>query len=407
MTTADMSTTEVARAAESTAETCPPNGGTVAAPRLEAGTPSEAEAAPTAPVPSLENVRRSQEAVEDAYLQATEAMRNGQLEDAAAQFRKILFAHPDHTRARANLGNCQFLLGDLANAEAAFRAALAEDANNHNALYGLASILIRQGNLDEAQELAARLAALLPDSAPALTLLGDATTTDPRPGTAIAAYRAALRIDDGYAPALTGLSRLMLKRSRLDEARDLAERATLSGAVSAEAFTCLADVLAAQGDLVAARNAYETSLRLEPGDAGVKVRLSLLARKAGDLRAALRHADDAWTDQSDNREAGNAVGAALAAMGERLAAREILTAIANGLSVPDWVRDVIERHRTVPMPDLVWSPHSPLQSQSADPVPALTVEEPELAGSADASDPATAADLETTTDNAEPDNQIG
>lgn len=366
MTTADMPTTEVARAAESSAKMCPPNGGTEAAPRLEAGTPSETDAAAMPPVPSLENARRSQEEVEDAYLQATEAMRNGQLEDAAAQLRKILFAHPDHTRARANLGNCQFLLGDLTNAEAAFRAALAEDADNHNALYGLASILIRRDDLDEAQGLAARLAALMPDSAPALTLLGDATTTDPRPGTAIAAYRAALRIDEGYAPALTGLSRLMLKRSRLDEARDLAERATLSGAISAAAFTCLADVLAAQGDLLSARNAYETSLRLEPGDAGVKVRLSLLARKAGDLRAALRHADDAWTDQSDNRDAGNAVGAALAAMGERLAAREILTAIANGRSVPDWVRDVIERHRTVPMPDLVWSPHATAASVQGD-----------------------------------------
>ncbi|NBN77699.1 tetratricopeptide repeat protein [Microvirga tunisiensis] len=312
-----------------------------------------------APVPSLENARRSQEEVEDAFRQATGLLRDGQLDEAAAQLRRILFAHPDHLRARANLGNCQFLLGDLANAEQSFEAVLADAPDNRNALYGLATIRLQQGDAGRAQELATRLAALTPDSAPALTLLADATADDPRPGTAIAAYRAALRQDETYLPALVGLSRLMLKRSRVDEALDLADRAARLGQGSSEAFTCLGDALMAAGNLMAAREAYEAALKRTRSGGAIAVRLSVLARKSGDHRAALRHADDAWSDRPDDREAGNAVGAALAALGERLAAREVLTAMVHGRPVQDWVRDIIERHRTVPMPDMVWSPHAP------------------------------------------------
>lgn len=360
------------------------------------------------PVPSLENARRSQEEVEDAFAQATTTMRAGQLEEAAAQFRKILFTHPDHGRARANLGNCQFLLGDLANAESSFRAVLTETPENHNALYGLASILIQQGNLEEAQGFAGRLCSLMPDSAPAQTLLGDAASADPRPGTAIAAYRAALRTDPAYAPALIGLSRLLLKRNRLDEARDLAERALAEDAQSVAAFVCLGDALAALGELSPAREAYDAALGLSPGDTDIKVRLSLLARKSGDLKAALRHADDAWTERADDKEAGNAIGAALAALGERLAAREVLTAMANGRPVPDWVRDVIEKHRTVPMPDLVWSPHAPVQSQSSQPaaIPTASAEVSDQANT-DVSQTADDRAVQRLAPDAEPDSQIG
>ena len=413
MTTADdtMSTpaTVAAAAAAARMDLSRP-AGSGDTPASDAGAPSLMP-----PVPSLENARRSQEEVEDAFAQATAAMRAGQLEEAAAQFRKILFTHPDHGRARANLGNCQFLLGDLVNAESSFRAVLTEVPENHNALYGLASILIQQGNLEDAQGFAGRLCSLMPDSAPAQTLLGDAASSDPRPGTAIAAYRAALRIDPAYAPALIGLSRLLLKRNRLDEARDLAERALAEDAQSVAAFVCLGDALAALGELSPAREAYDAALGLSPSDTDIKVRLSLLARKSGDLKAALRHADDAWTERADDREAGNAIGAALAALGERMAAREVLTAMANGRPVPDWVRDVIEKHRTVPMPDLVWSPHAPLQSPSVQPAAIPTAVDTAFAASSEDSDYATAEGPQTPNDSAdqqrvsgaEPDGQAG
>ncbi|ADZ70857.1 tetratricopeptide repeat protein [Polymorphum gilvum] len=293
---------------------------------------------------------RAPEDVDAAYRAATALLRSGRLDEAAALLRKIVFARPDHLRARANLGNCQLLLGDLANAEASFRAVLDAMPDNHNALYGLATILIRQGRPEAALEAAQRLVGLLPDNAPALTLLADACAGDPRPGTAIAAYRAALRLDPVYQPALLGLARALLRRQRLDEAKELAERAVGIGSGSTAAYAMLGDVLAAQDALGPARDAYEAALDRDPADPDVKVKLSTVARRAGDLKAALRHADDAWSERPDHRDAGNAVGAALAALGERTAARTVLTAVAAGQPAPDRIRDVIEALRAVALP---------------------------------------------------------
>lgn len=296
----------------------------------------------------------SASSIESAHRLARRLLREGQFEEAATHLRKIVFAEPANTRARASLGNCQLMTGDLANAEASFRAVLETDPKDQNALYGLATLLLRQDAYDEAGIHAAKLVEVLPDSAAALSLLAETGSQDARPGAAIANYRHALRFDPDYQPALLGLANLLLKRNRFDEARELAERAAQGGAGPVEALVVLGDVMSAQGELVGARRAYEAALGRDAQHHAARVKLSTLARRAGDIKMALRQADDAWTEAPDFREAGNAVGAALAALGERQAAREVLTSVANGRQAPDWVRHVIETHRKVDMPSVDW-----------------------------------------------------
>lgn len=296
----------------------------------------------------------SASSIESAHRLARRLLREGQFEEAATHLRKIVFAEPANTRARASLGNCQLMTGDLVNAEASFRAVLEIDAKDQNALYGLATLLLRRDAYDEAAIHAAKLVEVLPDSAPALSLLAETGSQDARPGAAIANYRHALRFDPDYQPALLGLANLLLKRHRFDEARELAERAAQGGAGPVEALVVLGNVMAAQGELVGARRAFEAALGRDAQHHAARVKLSSLARRAGDIKMALRQADDAWTEAPDFREAGNAVGAALAALGERQAAREVLTSVANGRQAPDWVRHVIETHRKVDMPSVDW-----------------------------------------------------
>ncbi|SUB00990.1 tetratricopeptide repeat protein [Pannonibacter phragmitetus] len=296
----------------------------------------------------------SASSIESAHRLARRLLREGQFEEAATHLRKIVFAEPANTRARASLGNCQLMTGDLVNAEASFRAVLEMDPKDQNALYGLATLLLRREAHDEAAIHAAKLVEVLPDSAAALSLLAETGSQDARPGAAIANYRHALRFDPDYQPALLGLANLLLKRHRFDEARELAERATQGGAGPVEALVVLGDVMAAQGEMVAARRAFEAALGRDAQHHAARVKLSSLARRAGDIKMALRQADDAWTEAPDFREAGNALGAALAALGERQAAREVLTSVANGRQAPDWVRHVIETHRKVDMPSVDW-----------------------------------------------------
>ncbi|WP_374628275.1 tetratricopeptide repeat protein [Pannonibacter indicus] len=333
--------------------------------RLKEGTATGSDTGGREPVPANTSSAGSQgdaaglgpisaSSIESAHRLARRLLREGQFEEAATHLRKIVFAEPANTRARASLGNCQLMTGDLVNAEASFRTVLETDPKDQNALYGLATLLLRCDAYDEAAIHAAKLVEVLPDSAAALSLLAETGSQDARPGAAIANYRHALRFDPDYQPALLGLANLLLKRHRFDEARELAERAAQGGAGPVEALVVLGDVMAAQGELVGARRAFEAALGRDAQHHAARVKLSSLARRAGDIKMALRQADDAWTEAPDFREAGNAVGAALAALGERQAAREVLTSVANGRQAPDWVRHVIETHRKVDMPSVDW-----------------------------------------------------
>jgi tetratricopeptide (TPR) repeat protein len=94
--------------------------------------------------------------------------------EAAAVYREGLSAHPESVRLRVNLGNAEASGGRGPEAEAAYRAALALDANDVDALNNLAWLLIRDpSRLAEAEELATRAAAGPgPEQAQALDTLG-------------------------------------------------------------------------------------------------------------------------------------------------------------------------------------------------------------------------------------------
>ncbi len=284
--------------------------------------------------------------VDATYRAATALLRSGELEDASSLLRKIVFNYPEHTRARANLGNCQLLLNDLANAEISFRAVLEAQPTNHNALYGLATIQIRLGHFTEAAQTAHKLLGLLPDNAPVLTLYADALASDPQPGQAIAAYNAALKLDGTYHPALVGYAKLLTRRKRFEEALDLALRATNIGTGSPDAYEVLGDVYWHTQNIEEAEHAYLAALDRAPENAPLKVKLSHIARRRGDFGLALRYADDAYCEDPENRDTGNALGNTLVAFGERVAARALLTATAAHQPMPDKVRSVIERLRT-------------------------------------------------------------
>ncbi|WP_417774113.1 tetratricopeptide repeat protein [Stappia sp.] len=274
------------------------------------------------------------------YRAGTALMRRGDLDDAVTLLRRVVFSRPDHAPARANLGNALLLLGRDEQAREAFIAVLKNDPDNRNALYGLATILIRLGRHAEAQKLSARLLAALPDSAAALTLDADArgSTGD---ASAVAQYRHALRLDPDYLPALKGLAGLLFHQGRTADAEAHVRHALRRAPADVETRALLGSILLAREDWPGALDALGSAHEHDPDNPEHLVNMSLACRRAGDVAGALAHARDAWQVDGGNKAAANALGAALAAAGAGIQAREVLMAGGKADHVPAGVwRDV-------------------------------------------------------------------
>ena len=142
--------------------------------------------------------------------------RSGRLDEAAARYRLILESHPDSVRAWVNLGNVTSGQGQEADAERAFRRALALAPEDPDALNNLAWLLLQRGSeLDEA-ELLARTAASRPgpDRALALDTLARIQGARGRCEDADATFGAALDLPD-LSPSM----RSELERGRQESGR--------------------------------------------------------------------------------------------------------------------------------------------------------------------------------------------
>ncbi|WP_417668505.1 tetratricopeptide repeat protein [Roseibium sp.] len=281
-----------------------------------------------------------------AFRTATALLREGHLDEAASQLRRIVFVDPDHIAARANLGNCQLLTGELENAAGNFEAVLKASPDNHNALFGLASVYLRQQKFGEARVPAERLLGLLPQSAPALTLFAQACARDPQSARAAAAYRQALSIDPAYYPALSGLAELSVRRKKFDEALDYVEQACRFAPSDAGLYRLKATALEGLGTLDAAETALEKALSFAGLDdrPAILTALSAICRKLGKPGEALIHAEEAWSRNPKSRELGNALGACLKALGKTQMAKAVLTAVARGDELPE---ELVENIRSL------------------------------------------------------------
>jgi hypothetical protein len=95
----------------------------------------------------------------DALRAAVALEEAGKYADAARAYRTILVQHPDSLLAWTNLGNAEMQLGNRAEAEDAFRRALALDATSRDALNNLAWLLYQSKRYDEAESLARKAVA--------------------------------------------------------------------------------------------------------------------------------------------------------------------------------------------------------------------------------------------------------
>ncbi len=171
-----------------------------------------------------------------AYDEAKALHERGELEAAAAAYRRAVEAEPAHFKALHNLGVVEEALGHTTEAERAYEAAIAAHPGGALSHYSLARLRQLASRLDEAET----------------------------------GYRRAIELDPDLAEAHFNLGQLLLERGAAEGAETVVREAVRSGYAAPDASGLLGDALFAQRRLEEALEAYRRRAEEAPGDAGAQ-----------------------------------------------------------------------------------------------------------------------------------------
>ncbi|CAO3457063.1 tetratricopeptide repeat protein [Azospirillum largimobile] len=176
--------------------------------------------------------------------------------------------------------------GDLDGAERAYRAMLATDRGNPDALH-LLGVLHHQRREDaEAVRLIGQAIARRPRMAEQHANLGLALHALGRLGEAEAEYRRALALREAYPQAHNSLGSALQEQDRLDDAAVHYRRALDLDAGYAEAWANLGTLLRARDEYGEAETALRHALRLDPGHATALTNLGVVLKERGRIGEA-------------------------------------------------------------------------------------------------------------------------
>ncbi|PGH58084.1 hypothetical protein CRT60_09010 [Azospirillum palustre] len=171
--------------------------------------------------------------------------------------------------------------GDLNGAERTYRAMLAADGRNADALHLIGVLHHQRGQDAEAVRLIGQAVARRPGVAEQHANLGLALHALGRLAEAEAEYRRALALRDAYAEAHNSLGSALQDQDRLAEAGVHYRRALDLNAGYAEAWANLGTLLRAQDDYGEAETALRHALRLDPGHAAALTNLGVVLKETG------------------------------------------------------------------------------------------------------------------------------
>ncbi len=171
--------------------------------------------------------------------------------------------------------------GDLDWAERGYRAMLAVDGGNADALHLLGVLHHQRGQDADAVRLIGQAIARRPKMAEQHANLGLALHALGRLEEAEAEYRRALALREPYAEAHNSLGSALQEQDRLAEAARHYRRALDLDAGYAEAWANLGTLLRAQDDYGEAETALRHALRLDPGHAAALTNLGVVLKETG------------------------------------------------------------------------------------------------------------------------------
>ena len=260
------------------------------------------------------------EPIEDTMRTALRHHHDGRLQRAAALYRRVLEARPEHPDAlhflglvshqsgrhdRAvslirqaiaadggvatyhhNMGEAYRALGRLDEAVAAYRQSLALDDGVADCHFALANVCYDLGRHTDAIEHYRQAIALAPEDAEAHNNLGNALLETGDAAGAAASYRQALAVQPTYAQAEVNLGNLRFEEGAHAAAIAHYRRALAIDVSLADALVNLGNALVATGEPAEARSAYQRAIALEPALVRAHISLGDLLKRDGELSEA-------------------------------------------------------------------------------------------------------------------------
>ena len=202
--------------------------------------------------------------------------QQGNLEPARAAFERAVaqaasadVSDRERSTIQVNLGKVYRDLGQLELARQAFRRAVVLDPANATAHNNLGNVQYRLGNCSEAEYELSQATSLAPNSLSAVSQLAIVTFECGNVAGSIPHFERALTLEGAvFAPPLyTYLARAYLQQGRYDDAIRRAQQGALLPPESAEAHYYLGQAYVgrgAEGDVAAARRAFERALEIDP-----------------------------------------------------------------------------------------------------------------------------------------------
>lgn len=186
---------------------------------------------------------------------------------------------PDPTRQLIAQGRQKLAVGDIIQAIKLYQAALQLNADDPDALHGLANALRAKKDFDAALPVLQQAIILAPDRSDYYNDLGILFQERGELDKAVSFHKRCLKLTPDFVPAHINLGVAYKRLGRIDEAIAVYREAIALKPDAAAAHNNLGNLLRLQGDLAGARAELEEALRLRPDYADAKANLAALAQE--------------------------------------------------------------------------------------------------------------------------------
>ena len=250
------------------------------------------------------------------FTQGIQAHQAGRLAEAEAAYRAAIGLAPTCAEIYNNLGLVLFGLGQRDEATTAYRQAIARKSDFHEAFFNLGIALASLGRPSEAVTAYRRAQAIKPDFAETHYNLANALKDLGRREAAVEAYRRAIRLEPNYADAYCNLGATLQDQGDLGAAVAAFRKAAELAPDSPEASNNLGLALFAFGAVDEAVASFRRAVAQRTGFADAQLNLGTALQKVGSLHEAVAAYRDAIAAKPDEARAHINLGAALEELGE-------------------------------------------------------------------------------------------
>lgn len=228
------------------------------------------------------------ETVEELLALGHRSLDEQNFHEAQRVFEKVLTLDPSHAAARHNLGYALERLGEAAEAEVAYTAALEGPAPLSQSAFNLGVLLANAGRESEARRAFEQALALNPHLSLAHVNVGVLHARAGRLEEARQCYQRALELDACCAAAQLKLAHLLLREGKWDEALHEYDRLLQEGVAGAAVHVGRGHAMAARDEEEGALQAFQQAVAVDPTSVPARIQLALLYAQRQDYEEALR-----------------------------------------------------------------------------------------------------------------------